>query len=361
MADGFRWSDPLVFDDNVAENWHKLEQEHYIFIAAAHSDKPAKTRAYILLNLAGAEAIERERSFTYAPTVMSGEGEIITPAESREDPESLKRKFRELCSPETNVIMERRNFNTRYQKPGDTTEAYTTTLRNLAKTCNFSALQDQLIQDRLVCGISRDRVRRTLLKETELTLAKAIRICQISELTEQHSKALSTPKNVSVASVNAVQIKHSNKFKSKRIYATKTEGLKPITSCKNCGGTHPAKREQCPAFGQQCHNCKKYNHFKNQCRSARWDKPRKQVNQISAETDSDNEQTFTVEGISTYDESDKKEGHCVVTVNDKKLTHFTLKVDTAAKCNIMSKGSYKTVMKKEKLNKPYKQIKLIVA
>lgn len=166
MADGFRRPDPLVFDGNVAENWRKFEQEYDIFIAAAHSDKNAKTKAYILLNLAGPEAIERERSFTYAPAAMSADGVVETPAESREDPACLKRKFKEICNPETNVIMERHNFNKRQQKPGETIEAYVSTLRNMAKTCNFGALQDELIRDRLVCGISSDSVRRSLLKET---------------------------------------------------------------------------------------------------------------------------------------------------------------------------------------------------
>uniref|UniRef100_A0AAV2KNT6 Integrase catalytic domain-containing protein n=1 Tax=Knipowitschia caucasica TaxID=637954 RepID=A0AAV2KNT6_KNICA len=66
MADCFRRPDPLVFDGNIAENWRVFEQEYDIFVAAAHSDKSARTRAYILLNLAGPEAIERERSFVYA-------------------------------------------------------------------------------------------------------------------------------------------------------------------------------------------------------------------------------------------------------------------------------------------------------
>ena len=87
--------------------------KYSIFIAATHS-------AYILLNLAGPETIEKERSITYAPAVMSEQNNVITPAESREDPECLKKKFKEICSPETNVIIERHNFNTRYQKPGET-------------------------------------------------------------------------------------------------------------------------------------------------------------------------------------------------------------------------------------------------
>lgn len=53
----------------IAENWWIFEQEYNIFIAAAHGDW---TKAYIHLNLAGREDIERE--FTYAPAQVNGEG-----------------------------------------------------------------------------------------------------------------------------------------------------------------------------------------------------------------------------------------------------------------------------------------------
>ena len=65
--DGFRRPDPLTFDENIAENWRVFEREYDIFIAAAHSDKSAKTKAYIFLNIAGPEAIES--SFVYAAEV----------------------------------------------------------------------------------------------------------------------------------------------------------------------------------------------------------------------------------------------------------------------------------------------------
>ena len=102
------------------------------------------------------------------PAVLGEDDDVVVPAESREDPECLKRKFKEICNPESNVIMERHNFNTRHQKPGETIEAYVSTLRNQAKNCYFGALENELISDRLVCGISGDGVRRTLLKETDL-------------------------------------------------------------------------------------------------------------------------------------------------------------------------------------------------
>lgn len=231
------------------------------------------------------------------------------------------------------------------------------TLRNMSKTCNFGILQDELIRDRLVCGISSDGIRRSLLKETELTLAKAVRICQISELTDQHSKALATPKHVTSASVDTVQVKHSHTFKKNHKYRKKQEKvITGISNCKNCGGSHPAKREQCPAFGQQCHICNKYNHFKNQCRSVKPQQRGKQVNQISAEN-SDSDETFTIEHLTLEGEDGpKKEGYCSVTVGNKALQ---LKVDTGAKCNVISLDTCKEIGCKDKVQTSDKQTNLI--
>lgn len=363
MAEGFRRPDPLIFDGNIAENWRKFELEFDIFIAAAHSEKPDKTIAYILLNLAGPEAIERERSFTYAPAILAADGEdVITPAESREDPECLKRKFREVCNPETNVTMERHSFNTRNQKPGETIEAYVSTLRNKAKTCNFGALTDELIRDRLVCGIDNDSVRRVLLRESDLTLAKAIKICQISELTEQHTKVLAAPRS-GPTSVDAVHynakgrkpIMHWQKPQQKH-----QSGTMNIVNCKNCGGNHPAKRDQCKAFGQQCHRCKKFNHFKSQCRSASKNYF-KSINQITDENTDSSEESFYIDGlclgaseinvVDHHNTTVKQEIHCSLTVNGKPLE---LKIDTGAKCNVISTETYKAVRKNEKIEEKSK-------
>ena len=77
----------------------KLENfrtEFDIFVEAAYSNKNDRTRAYILLNLAGKDAIEKAKTFTYAAEVRNEDGDIIQAAESRERVAVLKAKFRGL-------------------------------------------------------------------------------------------------------------------------------------------------------------------------------------------------------------------------------------------------------------------------
>lgn len=361
MAGEFRRPDPLVFNENIAENWRMFEQEFDIFIAAAHGDKSPRTQAFILLNLAGPEAIERERSFVYAQEVrVPGENDsIITiPAESREDPECLKRKFRELCAPHVNITMERHKFNTRSQRPGETFESYISDLKIKAKSCKFGALQDELIRDRLLCGIQSDILRKSLLRDPELTLNKAISACQIYEQTEQHTKDLATLQRTS-ATVHAVHQAFTGKNKRyKPKHTESNKGPTAIRNCNNCGGDHPAKRDKCPAFGQQCNSCKKWNHFKKCCRSTQSNTTKrrftKTVHNVEPhQSSSEESESFFVDGVtdanvySTANAAHKSELYSTVHVHGKSVE---LKVDTGAKCNVMDLHTFQHLRKQEKLS-----------
>ena len=66
-SDNLRIPNQLSFEGNVAENWRTFELEFRIYAKAALKKKDPDEVAYTLLNLAGKEAIEREKTFIYAP------------------------------------------------------------------------------------------------------------------------------------------------------------------------------------------------------------------------------------------------------------------------------------------------------
>ena len=74
--------------------------------------------------------------------------------------------------------MERHKFNTRNQRDGESIQSYVSSLRILPDSCEYGMMKDEFIRDKIVCGITSDRVRKQLLKERALTLDKAIQICQ---------------------------------------------------------------------------------------------------------------------------------------------------------------------------------------
>ena len=56
-------------------------------------------------------------------------------------------------------------------------------LRALAETCGLGALKDQLIRDRIECGVHDNAVRRKLLWESKLALEKCVDICHAAKAT----------------------------------------------------------------------------------------------------------------------------------------------------------------------------------
>lgn len=91
----------------------------------------------------------------------------------------MVRKFEELCLPLKNVIMGRHAFNSTDQKQHKSIQSYVSTLKVMAKKCEFGTLHDELIRDRFVCGIHSDTVCAQLLKVKKLILNSAIEICML--------------------------------------------------------------------------------------------------------------------------------------------------------------------------------------
>ena len=74
-------------------------------------------------------------------------------------------------------------------------------LRRIAQHCEFGPALDDMLRDRLVCGLRDDKVQRRLLADSQLTFAKAFEVAQASELAEQGVRALQPP----VTGVNSIQ------------------------------------------------------------------------------------------------------------------------------------------------------------
>ena len=339
MAEGFARPTRLSFEGNVAENWRRFKQNYDIYIVAAgHSRKTKKERSCILLNLAGEDAVERYNSFSFEED------------EDRDDPDVLKQKFEELCMPLKNLTFERHLFHTRKQGRSESINSFVTDLKNIARKCEFGDLERDLIKDRIVCGIQSDAVRKILLRETGLTLEKALSICSSSELSEQQVKDLTENEDV-----HAVSVRSRRRDKRKQTQPKKplenpsreSTVTKIINKCRNCGGKHMPK--QCPAFGKTCHNCKKKNHFVQVCLKGKQSSNRSMYKVDDDELFIGTVETPTPEKIHTTEaECRVQKGNSVPQVeavenrNDEWYSTLKLgknlvklKLDTGAKCNVL--------------------------
>ena len=69
------------------------------------------------------------------------------------------------------------------QKQGETVAEYVEELKPLAEHCGYDSILNDMLRDRLVCGIVDGRIQRWLLAEPTLTFQKAFELAQ-RQLTE---------------------------------------------------------------------------------------------------------------------------------------------------------------------------------
>ena len=145
------------------------------------------------------------------------------------------------CLGKTNIIYERYRFNNRNQDAGESIDTYASNLRSLSDTCNFGALKDEMIRDRIVCRVRDSSLRKKLLQVPELTLQKCIDICRSAEATSTQLEAMSAQTSHVPPPPEVIFVKTPSKGADKS----------PIVKdCRFCGQTHEMERSKCPALGK---------------------------------------------------------------------------------------------------------------
>ena len=100
----------------------------------------------------GADAIQLFDGFTFATNA------------DKEDSAKILEKFEYYCIREANETYGHYRFTTRAQESGESIDTYLSSLRALAKTCNYETLEDILIRDRMVIDIRDEGTRKKLLQ-----------------------------------------------------------------------------------------------------------------------------------------------------------------------------------------------------
>ncbi|GFO35065.1 retrovirus-related pol polyprotein from transposon 297 [Plakobranchus ocellatus] len=160
-------------------------------------------------------------------------------------------KFEEYCRPKRNLIYDRHQFLTKQQQEGESFDQFVTRLKRFSADCEFRELKDSLIRVRIVCGIRSAQLKERMLRDSDLTLDKAITLGR-------------------------------------------------------CGTRHEPKK--CPAWGKVCKKCQKKNHFVSQCKT----KAIHDIAQPQEET-SDSDEEFDI-GSVTQENKDGSEVCYMATV-----------------------------------------------
>lgn len=178
-----------------ADAWKRWRQQFLLFVKAAGVDKePSSVQASLLVNLIGTEGFDVYQTFTFEKDA------------DRDDVKILLNKFDDYFGSKVNITLLRYKFFTRNQEEGETIQQYVTSLRLLSKNCKFGNLEDDLIKDRIVCGVRSAKIRDRLLRCDDLDLDKAMKVCQADEVSKESGQQINGANAVcaSVAHVDSV-------------------------------------------------------------------------------------------------------------------------------------------------------------
>ncbi|XP_069119087.1 uncharacterized protein [Argopecten irradians] len=228
----------------------------------------------IYLNIAMNEREEKDQCSAFLYIIGQEGREIFNTLTFTEDEnnkiEPLFEKFKLYCAPRENITVWRHRFYTRAQKKSETIDMYLTELRVIAKNCKFGALEEEMLRDRIVCGVASDKVKERLLRDNDLTLAKTLTICRANE------ESLIRMKNIQDSGEEVCAISKESPDRGRPAARGKvgTSSQKSVRkgqgqaahnrkqstvqyTCGKCGTKH--QRGQCPAYGKKCLKCHKLN------------------------------------------------------------------------------------------------------
>ena len=254
-------------------------------MALGIDDKPEKQKANILLHVMGEDALRVYNGFHWA------EGE------DKEKTKDILAKFKAYCTPRTNVTFERGLFNDK--KQGNLTfEQFFSELSNLAKTCEYGEMTDELIKDRICSGVRNPALKTQLMNKKNLDLAKAVDMCRNHEATHQQVSIMENLSGASQSVSPSVQqvsagarpkswsqrgrghrgrgYGHASGYKppnrpdyyQRKPQVTQGSNQGTLNNNNNCQwcGREKHNRHVCPARNANCNHCHLKGHFQSVCR-----------------------------------------------------------------------------------------------
>ena len=123
---------------------------------------------------------------------------------------------------------------------------------------DFQNTLEEMLRDRLVCGINDEQIQRRLLVESSLDFKKAMKLATSTETAAKNARDL-TPKMASGGDIlnfpalNRVDERQDNQHGPR------------ATDCRRCSGKHDP--QQCKFRDAECFLCHKEEHIVTKCRS----------------------------------------------------------------------------------------------
>ncbi len=315
---------------NLANNWKQWKKVWNAYETVTElSKRESNYRVAAFITCIGPEALQIHTGLPF------------TNDDERNDIATVMKLWDDHCLGKTNVIYERYKFNNRSQGEHESVDEYVTVLRSLVETCEFQTLKDDLIRDRLVCGIRDNSVRRKLLQESKLTLERCVDVCRAAEATKNQLKdiaSIQSKESSGKDNVNKVEHYRVSQKRGLRKPGTKVNKDAYTVTCKYCGKQHERVKEKCPAYGKKCAKCGKENHFAAKCRSKQAPKKQEDTRNVNTLSESSEEEelfNLTSDDIKAdVSNSYDKKIYATMEISGQPVK---MQVDSGASCNILPK------------------------
>ena len=149
---------------NLAQEWRTFKARFAVYrVAKKFADMDEEVQIANLLVLMGSDSVNIYEHFVFNAAV----------AAERKTLDNVIKMFDGHFEPVKNVIYERLRFNS--MKQGDLPiHQFITQLRTQAANCDYGDVKDDLIRDRIVVGVTDDRLRDYLIDIDDLNLQKCI-------------------------------------------------------------------------------------------------------------------------------------------------------------------------------------------
>ena len=188
----------------------------------------------------------------------------------RQNSATILNKLDEHFRPQKHLF-ERFKFNSANQTESETVDQYVIRLRQLAESCEYEALKEGLIRDRLVMGTNDISTRDRLLKERPVPdLNKCVDFLRATELSKAHRGQL-----------RGIEEKTENVHATRQFRQKHKAQNNSMNDCKYCGKGHPRDKE-------------KSNHLATVCKASdqksgdkKWHRKKKVQSETQYESDSE--------------------------------------------------------------------------
>ncbi|KAK3926605.1 dTTP/UTP pyrophosphatase [Frankliniella fusca] len=144
----------------------------------------------------------------------------------------VKERFDSHCIAKKTKMYMRGRFNIREQKEGESVDQYITELHTLGKKCEYGAMTDELVRDRLIVGISNKTLSLQLQNmEKELTLEEVIDRVSHAEVVLEHQRFLQPQSKIQ--DISQVQSANNNNNNNTNSDVINSKGKKKKNFKKN--------------------------------------------------------------------------------------------------------------------------------